>query len=118
MDYVTSLGFEEAADFSLLKNLIVEAGVEARLNIFDNIYDWSILLTDKKKIVSTNQKNEPAFAQNNPRQFSSSGNINIESGNRLQYKNLPNALLETEKKNARYASFRFETFNDVKLVIY
>ena len=52
MDYVMGMGFEEAADFDMLKGLITMAAAEAGLDIFDNIFDWSVLLTDQKKISS------------------------------------------------------------------
>ena len=48
MDYVTNLDFKEAADFSMLKNLVWEAASDANLNIFDNVFDWSILLTKQR----------------------------------------------------------------------
>ena len=46
MDYVMSLGFEEMADFTMLKGLITTAAAEAGIDIYDNIFDWSVLLTD------------------------------------------------------------------------
>ena len=52
MDYVMGMGFEEAADFDMLKALITTAAAEANLDIFDNIFDWSVLLTDQKRISS------------------------------------------------------------------
>lgn len=62
MKYVTALAFEEAADFSFLKSLILEAADDANLNIFDNIYDWSLILTQmppgKKSVSFTLQKHE------------------------------------------------------------
>ena len=51
MDYVTSMDFEDAADFNMLKTLILDAASDRNLNIFDNVFDWSIMLT-KAKIAS------------------------------------------------------------------
>ena len=48
MDYVTNLDFKEAADFNMLKNLVWEAASDANLNIFDNVFDWSLLLTKQQ----------------------------------------------------------------------
>ena len=48
MNYVTSLEFEELADFDHMKNLVKRIAVEADLNIFDNIFDWCILVDNQK----------------------------------------------------------------------
>ncbi len=41
------LGFDEAADFNYLKSLICEAASHAKIDLFDNVYDWSIMLTSQ-----------------------------------------------------------------------
>jgi len=41
MDYVTSLAFDEAPNYKVLKNLVLEAAAFSNLNIFDGDYDWS-----------------------------------------------------------------------------
>ena len=42
------LQFEEAADFTMLKQLIVDAATENELNIFDDVFDWSLLLSSQR----------------------------------------------------------------------
>ena len=46
MNYVMALKFEENADFARMKNIVKEAAMDARLDIFDNIFDWSELLVE------------------------------------------------------------------------
>ena len=57
MDYVTNMQFEDAADFNMLKTLILEAASDANLNIFDNVFDWSLLLTQQKIQSEPKRKN-------------------------------------------------------------
>ena len=45
MNYVSMLKFEESADFDHLKNLVLRAAQQANLDIFDDIFDWNIILT-------------------------------------------------------------------------
>ena len=61
MNYVTTLDFEDAADFEFLKSLIETVAVEKNLNIFDNIFDWSILLTNQEKIPSSKNITKKEF---------------------------------------------------------
>lgn len=49
MKYVTSLAFDQAADFTFLKKLILDAADDANLNIFDKIFDWSLIFTQMSK---------------------------------------------------------------------
>jgi hypothetical protein len=44
MDYATGLTFEKTPDFELLKSLVIGAASDARLNIYDGVYDWSAAL--------------------------------------------------------------------------
>lgn len=37
--------FEAGADFDFLKSLVVDAARDADVDIFDNIFDWSLILT-------------------------------------------------------------------------
>ena len=60
MNYVTGLTFEEAPDFGRLKQLIVDAADESRIDLFDNVFDWSIKLT-KRKISSNPIANPDSF---------------------------------------------------------
>jgi len=45
MTFCNSLEFEQMPDFDLLKSMISAAAEEFNLNIFDNVFDWSLLLT-------------------------------------------------------------------------
>ena len=45
MTYVTRLEFEQAADFDYLKQLVLSAAKANKIDLFDNIFDWSIKLT-------------------------------------------------------------------------
>ena len=73
MDYVMGLSFEEAANFTMLKALITQAADEADLDIFDNIFDWSILLTDQKRIRSGKIDKTEQFSQSLKKKVSSNG---------------------------------------------
>jgi len=44
MDYVYSMNFVDAADFNFLRGLVDQAAVDAKVNIFDNVFDWTELL--------------------------------------------------------------------------
>lgn len=46
MDYVTRLAFDKRPNFEYLKSLVIEAAAEAKLNIYDGVYDWSNILAD------------------------------------------------------------------------
>ena len=48
MSYVTSLQFEQKACFFHLKMLAKRAANDAKIDIFDNVFDWSILLTKRR----------------------------------------------------------------------
>mmetsp|Transcript_23417 Transcript_23417/g.29114 ORF Transcript_23417/g.29114 Transcript_23417/m.29114 type:complete len:189 (+) Transcript_23417:368-934(+) len=54
MNYVTNMQFEEAADFGLLKQLVVDIARENDLDIFDNIFDWSLRLSNPKIVSNPN----------------------------------------------------------------
>ena len=75
MDYVMGLGFEEAANFTMLKTLITQAADEAGLDIFDNIFDWSILLTDQKRIRSGKIDKTEQLSQSLKKKVSSNGDM-------------------------------------------
>jgi len=40
--------FEEQADFGTLKDLIKQAGDESNLNLFDNVFDWALILANQQ----------------------------------------------------------------------
>jgi len=44
MEYCNNLQFEEAADFTMLKFLVITAAEDAKLDIFDDVFDWSLIL--------------------------------------------------------------------------
>ena len=67
------LSFEEAANFTMLKALITQAANEADLDIFDNIFDWSILLTDQKRIRSGKIDKTEQLSQSIKKKVSSNG---------------------------------------------
>ena len=48
MNYVTSLKFKEKADFNHLRTLIKRAAQQADVDIFDDIFDWTTLLTNQE----------------------------------------------------------------------
>ena len=84
----------------MLKNLMVDASVEAGVNIFDKIFDWSILLIDQKKDSKVDDK------PNQGKYISENQIIKLKNN------------LDGPKNKIDYANFRFDTFNDVKLIIY
>lgn len=45
LDYVMDLKFTEDPNFDFMKQLVRDAANEANLDIFDNVYDWSLLLS-------------------------------------------------------------------------
>ena len=47
MDYVMRLKFTEAPNYDKMKQMVTSSAVDADLNIFDNMFDWSILLTNR-----------------------------------------------------------------------
>jgi len=47
MEYCSNLKFEEAADFEMLKFLVLQAARDNEINLFDNVFDWSLQLTSK-----------------------------------------------------------------------
>ena len=57
MNYVMSLRFEQGADFNFMKQLVIEAAVDANIDLHDNVFDWSIHLI--KNPISKNPK-QPA----------------------------------------------------------
>ena len=48
MDYVTSMAFDQLADFRHLKQLVMEAAYDSDINIHDNAFDWSLILVNRK----------------------------------------------------------------------
>ena len=48
MSYVTSLKFDQKASFFHLKMLAKRAANDAKIDIFDKVFDWSILLTESR----------------------------------------------------------------------
>ena len=46
MDYVRKLNFEQQADFDMLKLLVLDMATEAMVDLFDNVFDWSVKLVE------------------------------------------------------------------------
>lgn len=82
MNYVTGLTFEEAPDFDRLKQLIVNAADESRIDLFDNVFDWSIKLT-KRKISSNPIANPDSFLSMAQDKNNSNSSISSNPGRRL-----------------------------------
>lgn len=70
MNYATTLEFEQSPDFGYLKHLVLEAANDNGLDIFDNIFDWSVKFTQirKKKYMGSKlieDSESPLFAAGN-----------------------------------------------------
>lgn len=52
LDYVMALQFTEEPNFVIMKKLVVSAAVAAEVDIFDNIFDWSLLLSQPNSLVN------------------------------------------------------------------
>ena len=48
MDYANRLRFEECPDFTMLKEMIIQTANDNNLDIFDQIFDWTLFLTRKE----------------------------------------------------------------------
>ena len=106
LDYCSKMTFEQAADFDYLKYLVLQMAEDAKINIFDNVFDWTILLT-KKEISSNPLNNNLSFADNF---LSSSRGAN--SGRPEQ------SAQESDRRPPELKKFRFRTYEDVKQIIY
>ena len=49
MNYAMSLQFDQPPDFTYLKKLIWSAASDNCIELFDNVFDWSIKLTQPKQ---------------------------------------------------------------------
>ena len=107
MDYVSSLEFEKAADYDYLKSLIRGAAFENNYDLFDNVFDWSIRLTQPKIVppCPVNVK-EPISENSKLRPFASAIAM------RKSSKRVDDEFYALAKAH------RFETFEDVKRLIY
>ena len=45
MDYVTSMTFDQPGNFQMMKRLITDCAREHGIDLFDNIFDWSLRLS-------------------------------------------------------------------------
>ena len=45
MNYVMKMSFDQAPDYAMLKQLVKQAAQKAKVDIFDNVFDWSLLLS-------------------------------------------------------------------------
>ena len=50
MDICNALKFDQMPDFQLLKTMIRTAADEAGLDIFDNAFDWNLILTSEPSV--------------------------------------------------------------------
>jgi hypothetical protein len=111
MEYCSNLKFEEAADFEMLKILILQAAKENEINLFDNVFDWSLQLTSKA-------------IQSNPYRYKASpigsvdGPAMIGSSNNMQQKNEFENECQKDERYDRARNFRFNSYSDIKLIIY
>ena len=58
MSYVTSLRFDYKACFFHLKMLAKRAANDAKINIYDDVFDWSILLTQRRHQQARREQSE------------------------------------------------------------
>lgn len=58
MNYVTSLKFNESANFNHLRTLIKRAAQKADVDIFDEIFDWDILFKNQERKVDLHRLHE------------------------------------------------------------
>ena len=63
MDYVRGLEFEQHADFNMLKSLVRDMANEAQIDLFDNVFDWSLKLVQQHH-PELNKQGVLEFAQN------------------------------------------------------
>lgn len=99
--------FDEAADFKSLKGMVLDAAFENDLDIFDNVFDWSIRLT-QPKISSQARVGKPSeqISENSKlRPYSSAVKKKVSI-------RLDDGVYDLAKKH------RFNTFEDVKKLIY
>ena len=45
MDYVKNLKFDQNPNYSMLKSLIKITAAKEEFDLFDDVYDWSLILT-------------------------------------------------------------------------
>ena len=63
MDYARGLEFEQHADFNMLKSLVRDMADEAQIDLFDNVFDWSLKLVEQHH-PELNKKEVFELAQN------------------------------------------------------
>lgn len=109
MDYVSKLTFEQGADFDYLKYLVLQTAEDAKVDIFDNIFDWSILLT--KKDFSSNSDGNKRVASSKNLYTGSKNDSSRASINQLE-------VHDRQRQSEKAKNFTFRTYEDVKQVIY
>jgi len=107
------MSFEQEPNFAYLRQLVVSAATDANLDIFDNVFDWSL------KMVRQEFKSDPGVARS-LLQIAQAKKLASESAMKREKKDMGSE----SKKNLdplmsqRAKQFRFHTFEDVKMIIY
>jgi topoisomerase IA-like protein len=90
------MSFEETPNFNYMKGLVISAAEDANLDIFDNVFDWSILLTNQKKASCLN------LGKFNP-YLNANGARRIQSGSMKRSQVASQNSEELKEKNILYA---------------
>ena len=116
MDYVTTLSFEEGADFTYLKQLVKDAAAERNLDLYDNVFDWSFKLT-KARIGSDPNKGRSLGSEASAAFNSDSKALRKHSSDDMvHYEKL--AMDKKSKAYLRAKKFTFRDYEDVKKMMY
>lgn len=116
MNYVTGMAFEEAPDFSRLKALVTDAATQHNIDIFDNVFDWTLLLTKRK--FSSNPGPQPR-ALSRARKSLANHIADIKSGPReIVNKDDEEDEIDMIRHRKKAAKFRFKSYEEVKVLIY
>ena len=92
-NYVMNLNFDEDPDYSMLKKLIRNTASDANLDIFDDVFDWSLFLS--------------SYSPQNPLSYLLPPRNNLGQSLEDSYKEI----------YKRAQAFRFDDFEGVKIVI-
>ena len=88
-----NLNFDEDPDYSMLKKLIINTASDANLDIFDDVFDWSLFLS--------------SYSPQNPLSYLLPPRNNLGQSLEDSYKEI----------YKRAQAFRFDDFEGVKIVI-
>ena len=116
MNYVTKMAFEEAPDFVRLKALVTDAATEHNIDIFDNVFDWTLLLTKRK--ISSNPGAQPRALSRARKSLAKHIN-DIKSGPHVSdVKDDEQDEIDMIRHWKKAAKFRFNSYEEVKVLIY